>query len=119
MGEIPHWFIEGVAMYLEPKELSIRDLKIMTTLIKSDFLFTSDTLPVRIKNYQMYLMARSMVEYLDQEGYLSNILDNLNELTFSYKFTDLFEEIVGMDQLTFTDQWNSNIKAKQIPQKPN
>ena len=29
----------------------------MTTLIKSDFLFTSDTLPVRIKNYQMYLMA--------------------------------------------------------------
>ena len=52
-----------------------------------------------------------MVEYLDQEDYLSNILDNLNELTFSYKFTDLFEEIVGMDQLTFTDQWNSNIKA--------
>ena len=119
MGEISHWFIEGVAMYLEPKELSIRDLKIMTTLIKSDFLFTSNNLPVRIKNYQMYLMARSMVEYLDQEGYLGGILDNLNELTFSYKFTDLFQEIVGMDQLTFTDQWNSNIKSKRIPQKPN
>ena len=119
MGEISHWFIEGVAMYLEPKELSIRDLKIMTTLIKSDFLFTSNNLPVRIKNYQMYLMARSMVEYLDQEGYLGGILDNLNELTFSYKFTDLFQEIVGMDQLTFTDQWNSNIKSKRIPQNPN
>ena len=112
MGGIPHWFVEGVAMYLEPKELSIRDLKIINTLIKSKLLFTSDNLPVRIKNYQMYLMARSMVEYLDQEGYLGSILDNLDKLTFSYKFTDLFEEIVGMDQLAFTDQWNLGITKR-------
>ena len=119
MGGIPHWFIEGVAMYLEPKELSIRDLKIINTLIKSNLLFTSDNLPVRIKNYQMYLMARSMVEYLDQEGYLGSILDNLNQLTFSYKFTDLFEEIVGMDQLAFTDQWNVNITKRLNQQNLN
>ena len=119
MGGISHWFIEGIAMYLEPKELSSRDHKIMNTLVKSNVLFTSDNLPVRMKNYQMYLMARSMVEYLDQLGHLGSVLDNLNELTFSYKFGDLFQEIVGIDQLVFTDQWNLHLTKNVQVQSPN
>ena len=119
MGGISHWFIEGVAMYLEPKELSSRDHKIMSALVKSHVLFTSDNLPVRMKNYQMYLMARSMVEYLDQLGHLGSILDSLHELTFSYKFGDLFQEIVGINQLVFTDQWNLHLMKSVQVQSPN
>ena len=119
MGAIPHWFIEGIAMYLEPRKPSIRDQKIMKTLVKSNLLFNSENLPVRIQNYQMYLMARSMVEYLDQERHLEGIIDNLNQLTFSYKFTDLFEEITGINQLAFTDQWNIKTTAQFTPENLN
>ncbi len=114
MGSVPHWFIEGVAMYLEPREFSIKDRKIMNTLIKSNLLFNGNNLPTRIQNYQMYLMARSMVEYLDQESNLAEILDNLNQLTFSFTFANLFEQVTGLNQLEFTDQWNTKVRELLI-----
>lgn len=109
LGEIPRWFMEGIAMYLEPEELSVKDHKIIKSLAKGKALFTGKTLPVHMSGYQMYLMARSMVEYLDNQGYLNEIVLNLDHLTFSYSFSELFQEITGMDQLKFTDEWNEKL----------
>lgn len=111
LGESPRWFIEGIAMYLEPKELAVRDQKIIDTLIKSKSLFTGENLPAHMTNYQMYLMARSMIALLDKQGHLGGIVQNLGHLTFSYSFAELFQELTGKNQMDFTDEWNAYLTS--------
>lgn len=116
LGDIPRWFMEGIAMYLEPEELSVKDHKIIQSLAKGKALFTGKSLPVHMSGYQMYLMARSMVEYLDNQGYLNEIVINLDHLTFSYSFSELFQEITGMNQFKFTDEWNEKLSQTLLNQ---
>lgn len=106
----PQWFIEGLASYIEPKPNEKKFKEILVKLYNEKKLFTSNDMPLAVNNYPKYIMARDIIKYLDEEGYLSTILENLKSLNPHYSFEELFMDSVGMDTAELINLWSENLK---------
>ncbi|MCJ8346203.1 hypothetical protein MJH12_11730 [bacterium] len=108
----PQWFIEGLASYIEPHPDDKKFERVLKKLHRNGQIFSSKHMPLSINSYPRYIMARDMVRYLDDEGYLTTILENLEELNPHYSFEQLFEYTYGASSKDFIDLWSENLQEK-------
>jgi len=112
MGAIPHWFVEGVAVYLEPEDQSAKWEEYLIRLHEEDKLFDPRRIPIRMRSYTDYVQATSIVAHMDQKGYLSGILFSLRKLGPGLSFEKLFEQINYTSLRDFLIDWGKNLTEK-------
>lgn len=108
----PQWFIEGLASYIEPYPDEAKFAKILNKLNTESKIFTSKDMPLKISGYKRYIMARDIVKTLDDEGYLTTVLEQLDQLNPHYSFNDMFVDVVGMSTGEFVDFWSEQLKEE-------
>lgn len=110
LGQVPAWFIEGIAVYLEPGYDLSNHLRLLLKLRDKNLLFHSKALPQHMSHYGMYVMASSMIHLLNEKGHLAILLNNLTKLNYLHNFEQMFKDITRVSSLEFADEWNQFIR---------
>ena len=119
-GEIPIWFNEGLAKFLEPNRNHERENKILRKLIGANQLFEPGKMPysfgMHSKSYEAYIQSVSIVDYLNKVKCLDDLIASLSEFTEGTKFSDKLIEKCIMNEYQLIDQWTKSIQ-KEITEK--
>ncbi|MEE2923372.1 MAG: hypothetical protein VX619_01215 [bacterium] len=119
-GEIPIWFHEGLAKFLEPNRDHDKEAQVLRKLLEINQLFKPGQIPnsfgMHSKSYEAYIQSVSIVDYLNKVKCLDDLIASLSEFTEGTKFSDKLIEKCIMNEDQLIDQWTKSIQ-KEITEK--
>lgn len=115
-GEIPIWFNEGLAKFLEPNRNHERENKILRKLIGANQLFEPGKMPysfgMHSKSYEAYIQSASIIDYLKRVECLDHLIASLSEFTEGSKFSDKLIEKCIINEYQLINQWTKWIQEE-------
>lgn len=115
-GEIPLWFHEGLAKYLEPQVNKQNDRNLLKQLAMKNQLFEEGKIPqafgMHSKSYEAYAQSASMVEYLQSIECLPYLISGLATFSEGRLFTDNLKDSCGLDEEQLVRQWKEWIRLQ-------
>ena len=115
-GEVPVWFHEGLAKFLEPNRDHDEENKIIRKLLKTNQLFKSGQIPssfgMHSRSYEAYIQSVSIIDYLSRIKCLNHLIASLSEFTEGIKFSDKLIEKCTMNEYQLIDQWTKWIQEE-------
>jgi len=106
---IPSWFHEGMASYMEPSGPRMQAREILLDVRKQKQLLgpeAGETNPLTHPDSKaFYVQARSLMEFLEGQGHIQDLIDNLPRLRGTIRFDDIFLRSTHQSIEKFFSNW--------------
>ncbi len=110
---IPLWVHEGLAQFLEPNQDQALMHQFLKPMIKKQAYYKQDMpegITLHASAFQFYVQAHSMIQFLANKGWLSELVRYLPQLRADLTFADVLIRTTGMNMTNLIEAWAESLR---------